>query len=367
MSQEKGLLERQENEPVARVEHHRSRDGVNVVTTNVKLLRAVKDGTYLYARPVTAGAPVPLYTCSGKGGEYELIGQSAGAGTRRGETLKVYRDTHNGLLFHRTPEEFDARMAKTEPSSAGAGPLAPAAGPDLLHLGSTLLMWNRRHDNPPIKPGVEYQVAEAVLSMLEAQPAAGQSVAYKCPSCGANAEPPAPYRMHTSCPACGESSPASAARAAAEQPGRPDQFELEDLARSAFDEAMAFGVSLDSFIRLANRVAKAVQPAPAEQPHSQAALDVLDERRRQVEAKGWTPAYDDEHANGEMATAAASYAIRAHSDPRTNKFSTPGFWPWPNSGWKPGTPRRMLVKAGALILAEIERLDRTEKTTEGEA
>lgn len=33
-------------------------------------------------------------------------------------------------------------------------------------------------------------------------------------------------------------------------------------------------------------------------------------------------------------------------------------WPWDESWWKPTTPRRDLVKAAALILAEIERLDR---------
>lgn len=35
-------------------------------------------------------------------------------------------------------------------------------------------------------------------------------------------------------------------------------------------------------------------------------------------------------------------------------------WPWDESWWKPTNRRRDLVKAGALILAEIERLDRAE-------
>jgi hypothetical protein len=38
--------------------------------------------------------------------------------------------------------------------------------------------------------------------------------------------------------------------------------------------------------------------------------------------------------------------------------STPTDWPWPESWWKPTGDRRNLVKAGALILAEIERIDR---------
>lgn len=36
----------------------------------------------------------------------------------------------------------------------------------------------------------------------------------------------------------------------------------------------------------------------------------------------------------------------------------PRGWPWGSSWWKPKDPRRDLVRAGALILAEIERIDR---------
>lgn len=53
-----------------------------------------------------------LFTCAGKGGEYELIGESAGAGHSRGETIRVYRDTSTGHLFHRMPEDFENRMEK---------------------------------------------------------------------------------------------------------------------------------------------------------------------------------------------------------------------------------------------------------------
>ena len=86
---------------------------------------------------------------------------------------------------------------------------------------------------------------------------------------------------------------------------------------------------------------------------SQAVLDVAAERRRQVDAKGWTPEHDDEHVAGELATAGASYALVAVG----YGLLALRTWPWP-AGLKPTTPRRDLVKAGALILAEIERLDR---------
>ena len=94
--------------------------------------------------------------------------------------------------------------------------------------------------------------------------------------------------------------------------------------------------------------------------------DVLDERKRQTTVEGWTPEHDDEHDEGELAAAAGSYAINAacmlspyDGVPRDE---LPDTWPpeWDVKWWKPSpdNPRRDLVKAGALILAEIERLDR---------
>ncbi|HHT0057610.1 ead/Ea22-like family protein [Raoultella planticola] len=85
-----------------------------------------------------------------------------------------------------------------------------------------------------------------------------------------------------------------------------------------------------------------------------AAADVLAERQRQVAAEGWTAERDDGYQNSELADAAACYAIHAHNQ----GFSTPAHWPWSTTWWKQTNPRRDLVKAGALILAEIERLDR---------
>lgn len=41
-------------------------------------------------------------------------------------------------------------------------------------------------------------------------------------------------------------------------------------------------------------------------------------------------------------------------------------WCWDRSWWKPTTPRRDLVKAAALILAEIERIDRAAAAETGE-
>lgn len=93
--------------------------------------------------------------------------------------------------------------------------------------------------------------------------------------------------------------------------------------------------------------------------------DVLAERQRQVSVKGWTPEHDDEHANGDMALAAACYAASAGGVPWSD--DVPSFWPWADQWWKPTTPRRDLVKAGALILAEIERIDRAASSTGDQA
>lgn len=92
---------------------------------------------------------------------------------------------------------------------------------------------------------------------------------------------------------------------------------------------------------------------------TKAAADVLAERRRQIETEGWTPEHDDRHNAGEMALAASCYAQEG-PDPYGHGWPTiPSAWPWSPDWWKPQGYRRNLVKAAALILAEIERLDRS--------
>lgn len=95
-----------------------------------------------------------------------------------------------------------------------------------------------------------------------------------------------------------------------------------------------------------------------------AAHDVLAERERQKTVEGWTPEHDDEHDDGELARAASAYALNAGLPKRFETLAKAlrgehgAIWPWHPAWWKPTTSRRDLVKAGALILAEIERLDR---------
>jgi len=81
---------------------------------------------------------------------------------------------------------------------------------------------------------------------------------------------------------------------------------------------------------------------------------IAEERLRQIEAEGWTPEHDDEHGGGQLADAAACYALAGGGMPEDMFMA---FWPWEGFWWKP-TPRdpvRNLVKAGALIAAEIDR------------
>ncbi|EPK5825211.1 hypothetical protein L4Z93_005370 [Pseudomonas aeruginosa] len=112
---------------------------------------------------------------------------------------------------------------------------------------------------------------------------------------------------------------------------------------------------------LATPVAQAQHSVP------QAWLDVQAERRRQIEAEGWTPEHDDEHSHGQMARASACYALAGSSAPNdgTAALLVSLAWPWDEQWWKPSTARRDLVKACALALAEIERLDRATATQGG--
>jgi len=81
------------------------------------------------------------------------------------------------------------------------------------------------------------------------------------------------------------------------------------------------------------------------------ASEVAAERRRQIEKHGWSSAHDDGHTNGEIASAAADYALPGQAPPS---------WSWAyGSKVVDKDPRRtQLIKAAALIIAEIERLDR---------
>jgi hypothetical protein len=88
-------------------------------------------------------------------------------------------------------------------------------------------------------------------------------------------------------------------------------------------------------------------------PDGTGARDIGRERRRQINKEGWTPDHDDAHGDGALAEAAVCYALA-----RDSSYPQPRRWPWDASWWKPRSHRQNLVRAGALIAAEIDRLDR---------
>ena len=95
--------------------------------------------------------------------------------------------------------------------------------------------------------------------------------------------------------------------------------------------------------------------AALESNQSRGVRDVIVERRRQINIELWSSHHDDQHSYGEMALAAGCYAMFGLC---FNAGDPPKYWPWDKKWWKPSDKRRNLVKAAALIIAEIERIDR---------
>jgi len=80
--------------------------------------------------------------------------------------------------------------------------------------------------------------------------------------------------------------------------------------------------------------------------------EVAAERQKQL-GIGYSPTSDDAYVDRELARASSAYSLNA-SGSRTGSL----FWPWPGHTWKPADPRRDLIRAAALALAEVERIDR---------
>ena len=85
---------------------------------------------------------------------------------------------------------------------------------------------------------------------------------------------------------------------------------------------------------------------------------IQEERERQTSIKGWTADHDDSHINGELRDAAISYLM--YCDPKAGEDAV-SVWPFEISSFKPSVGEyHNLIKAGALIAAEIDRLQRIE-------
>lgn len=99
-------------------------------------------------------------------------------------------------------------------------------------------------------------------------------------------------------------------------------------------------------------------------------LRIANERNRQRQVEGWTAEHDDKHKDGELAAAARAYLWAAYAQVAfgadgddIRSMPPPNDWPWSREWWKPSAdPIRNLEKAGALVAAEIDRLERAAET-----
>ncbi len=144
------------------------------------------------------------------------------------------------------------------------------------------------------------------------------------------------------------------------KPGYPD-WQIKRIARYR-DEVLAQR-------RTANVVGQAEVSAFGELlersafPTYQIVREIATERFRQITEEGWTEEHDDKHSTGALARAAACYALPEDLrnqvlQARSVKRILEWIWPFSEGFWKPKDRRRDLVRAGALIVAEIERLER---------
>lgn len=93
---------------------------------------------------------------------------------------------------------------------------------------------------------------------------------------------------------------------------------------------------------------------------------IADERKRQIEVEKYSLEHDTGYENDELAKAASCYAMPESTRslyPCAWRGVVPEFFPdWDIEFWKPTPEDRVkeLVKAGALIAAEIDRIQATQ-------
>lgn len=136
---------------------------------------------------------------------------------------------------------------------------------------------------------------------------------------------------------------------------------LADTATQALRSIERVGTSSPAFDDRRDRLLACITALRAAEAalSSRALADVVAERARQMSAESWTADHDDKHSDGALALAASCYArFAGRAMIMPGAPHTPMLWPFDPSSWKPTTPRRDLVKAAALILAEIDRIDR---------
>lgn len=116
-----------------------------------------------------------------------------------------------------------------------------------------------------------------------------------------------------------------------------------------------------------NHLPEANQPVdetPTEMPSLTHLIlgEIHKERNRQRDVEGFGPVHDDsEHSGGELLRAAACYLIKGGGPVSVEETRAIEFlWPWGGEWWKPKDRRRDIIRALALGVAELERMDRAE-------
>jgi len=105
---------------------------------------------------------------------------------------------------------------------------------------------------------------------------------------------------------------------------------------------------------------------------SKARDEVLADRQRQMDQEGYDRTHDAEHDPEELIRAALVYTLTSLAHPDANGHVSVGMecrgvklnwmesatalWPW-DGGPKPKTQRRDLVRAAALLIAALDRLE----------
>jgi hypothetical protein len=107
-------------------------------------------------------------------------------------------------------------------------------------------------------------------------------------------------------------------------------------------------------------IAKANSELGGQALQSAGLVDTLAERLSQIEEHGFDQIHDLGHHPGQLAAASASY-LNAAIDQLNGRNDVepvdPATWPWEREAWRPGDARANIVKALAIGLAVLDRMD----------
>ncbi len=132
------------------------------------------------------------------------------------------------------------------------------------------------------------------------------------------------------------------------------------------DECGGIGAIWDTtdYQQMADEMAKSLAAPPAQAVDLGTGVKAIAaERERQLQTEGFTRDGDQQYRRGELAKAATAYVQLAAMDLEAgtrNHIAWHGpaaVWPWAPEWWKPVDARRDLVRAGALIAAQIDLID----------